>query len=206
MVPHRRNMVRSRCHVLESPGSSVARLALTLRVSPLQGRSGDLRAFFRKLCAHLVERPGIAWPTGCSWPLATQHLPWSRPHFTPGRAVHQLLRSAELYGGTRRLHHRPDPIRTGLTKVGMPGATLGLSAEDPSVAEFLKGFGYATGQFGKNLYPDGMVELDGYVGQLVQKLEAGKRLPPVCRAAIACEVAGELQGVPAACKGGELQH
>ena len=42
------------------------------------------------------------------------------------------------------------PIRTGLAKVGMPGATLGLSAEDPSVAQFLKGFGYATGQFGKN--------------------------------------------------------
>jgi arylsulfatase A-like enzyme len=42
------------------------------------------------------------------------------------------------------------PIRTGLTKVGMPGARLGLDAKDPSVAEFLKGFGYATGQFGKN--------------------------------------------------------
>lgn len=42
------------------------------------------------------------------------------------------------------------PIRTGLTKVGAPGATLGLSAQDPSVAEFLKNFGYATGQFGKN--------------------------------------------------------
>jgi arylsulfatase A-like enzyme len=42
------------------------------------------------------------------------------------------------------------PIRTGLTKVGTPGATLGLSAEDPTVAQFLKSFGYATGQFGKN--------------------------------------------------------
>ena len=42
------------------------------------------------------------------------------------------------------------PIRTGLTKVGMPGATLGLQAEDPTVAQFLKNFGYATGQFGKN--------------------------------------------------------
>ena len=42
------------------------------------------------------------------------------------------------------------PIRTGLTKVGMPGATLGLSFEDPSVGNFMKGFGYATGQFGKN--------------------------------------------------------
>ena len=42
------------------------------------------------------------------------------------------------------------PIRTGLTKVGMPGATLGLGSEDPSVGQFLKNFGYATGQFGKN--------------------------------------------------------
>lgn len=42
------------------------------------------------------------------------------------------------------------PIRTGLTKVGMPGAVLGLGAEDPSVGDFMKHFGYATGQFGKN--------------------------------------------------------
>lgn len=42
------------------------------------------------------------------------------------------------------------PIRTGLTKVGMPGATLGLSFEDPTVGQFLKNLGYATGQFGKN--------------------------------------------------------
>jgi arylsulfatase len=42
------------------------------------------------------------------------------------------------------------PIRTGLTKVGMPGSTLGLKAEDPSIAQFLKNLGYATGQFGKN--------------------------------------------------------
>jgi arylsulfatase A-like enzyme len=42
------------------------------------------------------------------------------------------------------------PIRTGLTKVGMPGATLGIKAEDPTVAEVLKSLGYATGQFGKN--------------------------------------------------------
>jgi arylsulfatase len=42
------------------------------------------------------------------------------------------------------------PIRTGLTKVGLPGADVGLSAKDPSVAEFMKQLGYATGQFGKN--------------------------------------------------------
>ena len=42
------------------------------------------------------------------------------------------------------------PIRTGLTKVGMPGATLGIKAEDPTIAQVLKAQGYATGQFGKN--------------------------------------------------------
>ena len=41
-------------------------------------------------------------------------------------------------------------LRTGLTKVGLPGATLGLRKEDPTIAEVLKAQGYATGQFGKN--------------------------------------------------------
>ena len=43
-----------------------------------------------------------------------------------------------------------NPVRTGLTKVGMPGATVGLQKEDPTIAELLKPLGYATGQFGKN--------------------------------------------------------
>ena len=42
------------------------------------------------------------------------------------------------------------PVRTGLTKVGMPGAPQGLQSEDPTIAELLKPLGYATGQFGKN--------------------------------------------------------
>ncbi|MBK9064692.1 MAG: arylsulfatase [Acidobacteria bacterium] len=41
-------------------------------------------------------------------------------------------------------------LRTGMTKVGLPGATLGLQKEDPTIAEMLKPLGYATGQFGKN--------------------------------------------------------
>src|SRR6201987_2199223 len=43
-----------------------------------------------------------------------------------------------------------NPVRTGLTKVGMPGADVGLRPEDPTIAELLKPLGYATGQFGKN--------------------------------------------------------
>ncbi len=42
------------------------------------------------------------------------------------------------------------PVRTGLTKVGVPGAELGISPKDPTLAELLKPHGYATAQFGKN--------------------------------------------------------
>jgi arylsulfatase len=42
------------------------------------------------------------------------------------------------------------PIRTGLLKVGMPGAKQGLFKEDPTIAELLKPHGYATAQIGKN--------------------------------------------------------
>ena len=42
------------------------------------------------------------------------------------------------------------PIRTGLTKVGLPGAPEGMQKEDPTIATLLKGQGYMTGQFGKN--------------------------------------------------------
>ena len=41
-------------------------------------------------------------------------------------------------------------FRTGLSKVGLPGAELGLREEDPTIAGLLKEQGYATGQFGKN--------------------------------------------------------
>lgn len=42
------------------------------------------------------------------------------------------------------------PMRTGLTKVGLPGAPEGMQKEDPTVAGLLKPLGYMTGQFGKN--------------------------------------------------------
>ncbi|MCF6311546.1 MAG: arylsulfatase [Verrucomicrobiales bacterium] len=41
-------------------------------------------------------------------------------------------------------------FRTGLSKVGMPGAKEGMQVEDPTIAGLLKDQGYATGQFGKN--------------------------------------------------------
>lgn len=42
------------------------------------------------------------------------------------------------------------PIRTGLTKVGLPSAKEGMPIQDPTIAGLLKNYGYVTGQFGKN--------------------------------------------------------
>jgi arylsulfatase len=62
-----------------------------------------------------------------------------------------LVRPAELHRGPCGLHYWPvTPIRTGPTKVGLPGADVGLRPQDPTIAEMLKPLGYATGQFGKN--------------------------------------------------------
>jgi arylsulfatase A-like enzyme len=44
--------------------------------------------------------------------------------------------------------------RTGLSKVGMPNSPIGISGDDPTIAELLKPLGYATGQFGKNHFGD----------------------------------------------------
>ncbi|MCY1082182.1 arylsulfatase [Archangium lansingense] len=43
-----------------------------------------------------------------------------------------------------------NPLRTGLTTIGMPGARYGLQDSDPTIAEMLKPLGYVCGQFGKN--------------------------------------------------------
>ncbi len=45
-------------------------------------------------------------------------------------------------------------FRTGLLKVGLPGAELGMRKEDPTIAEYLKSKGYATAQYGKNHFGD----------------------------------------------------
>lgn len=60
MMPHHRNMVRTQCHVLESRGASVARQALTLRLSPASGRDAELRAALKARMDALVTQPGLA--------------------------------------------------------------------------------------------------------------------------------------------------
>ena len=69
-----------------------------------------------------------------------------------GRDALHRLRTASRAAPRDAPRSSPGKVgfRTGLTKVGMPGAPIGLQAEDPTIAELLKPLGYATGQFGKN--------------------------------------------------------
>jgi arylsulfatase A-like enzyme len=91
---------------------------------------------------------------------------WNISHFSDGqmgyrtpnidRVADEGVKFTDYYGqqsctaGRAAFICGQNPLRTGLTKVGMPGATVGLQAEDPTIAELLKPLGYATGQFGKN--------------------------------------------------------
>src|ERR1700760_3917276 len=91
---------------------------------------------------------------------------WNISHFSDGmmgyrtpnidRIAEEGVKFTDYYGqqsctaGRAAFITGQNPIRTGLTKVGLPGSILGLQPEDPTIAELLKPLGYATGQFGKN--------------------------------------------------------
>jgi len=70
------------------------------------------------------------------------------------------------------------PVRTGMTTIGIPGSTLGLQKQDPTLAEVLKPHGYAAGQFGKNHLGDRNEFLptvhgfDEFYGNLYQHAES----------------------------------
>ncbi|MBT4519283.1 MAG: arylsulfatase [Halieaceae bacterium] len=72
------------------------------------------------------------------------------------RIANEGMRFTDYYGdqsctaGRSSFITGQTPLRTGLSKVGIPGAELGLQDRDVTIAEVLKGHGYATGQFGKN--------------------------------------------------------
>ena len=68
--------------------------------------------------------------------------------------------------------------RTGMSKVGVPGADIGWADEDPTIAELLKPLGYATGQFGKNHFGD-MNKYLPTVARLRRVLR--QPVPPQCR-------------------------
>lgn len=83
---------------------------------------------------------------------------YTTPHID--RLAHEGALFTDYYGqqsctaGRAALITGQTPLRTGLTKIGIPGAKRGISPKDPTIAEILKPLGYATGQFGKNHFGD----------------------------------------------------
>jgi len=59
MMPLHRNMIRSQCQVLRSHGAVTARHALTIRLSPTDGRAESLRRSLGELAASVSMRPGL---------------------------------------------------------------------------------------------------------------------------------------------------
>jgi len=76
--------------------------------------------------------------------------PEHRPHRKGGRRLYRLLRQQSCTAGRAAFISGSVPIRSGMTKVGLPGAKEGWQKTDVTLATVLKGQGYATGQFGKN--------------------------------------------------------
>jgi len=106
------------------------------------------------------DRPNILviWGDDIGWYNTSAYNMGVMGYRTPNidRIAHEGMMFTDAYGqqsctaGRAAFITGQSPLRTGLLKVGLPGAPEGLKAEDPTIAELLKPLGYATGQFGKN--------------------------------------------------------
>ncbi len=104
----------------------------------------------------------ILWGDDIGWYNLSCHNQGAMGYRTPNidRLAKEGLDFTDYYGqqsctaGRAAFITGQNPLRTGLTKVGLPGSDLGLQAEDPTIADLLKPQGYRTGQFGKNHFGD----------------------------------------------------
>ncbi|NPV63292.1 MAG: arylsulfatase [Methanotrichaceae archaeon] len=108
----------------------------------------------------ILDKPNILilWGDDIGWWNISFNSRGQMGYRTPNidRIAHEGIAFTDYYGqqsctaGRAAFITGQNPIRTGLTKVGFPGADLGIRPEDPTIAELLKPLGYTTGQFGKN--------------------------------------------------------
>jgi arylsulfatase len=100
----------------------------------------------------------IIWGDDIGWFNISAYNDGMMGYRTPNidRIANEGIRFTDAYGqnsctaGRAAFITGQSPYRTGLLKVGLPGAKEGLQKEDPTIAELLKPLGYTTGQFGKN--------------------------------------------------------
>ncbi len=109
---------------------------------------------------HAAKKPNILviWGDDIGWFNLSCYNLGVMGYHTPNidRLAREGMLFTDAYGGQSCTAGRAafitgqSELRTGLTKVGIPGADIGIRPEDPTLAELLKPLGYATGQFGKN--------------------------------------------------------
>ena len=107
-----------------------------------------------------TEKPNIViiWGDDIGWFNISAYNRGMMTYRTPNidRIANEGMMFTDAYGqnsctaGRAAFITGQSPFRTGLLKVGLPGAKEGLMKEDPTIAELLKPMGYETGQFGKN--------------------------------------------------------
>ena len=107
-----------------------------------------------------AEKPNILviWGDDIGWFNVSAYNHGMMGYKTPNidRIAHDGMMFTDGYGqnsctaGRAAFITGQSPFRTGLLKVGLPGAKEGLSGKDPTIAALLKPIGYMSGQFGKN--------------------------------------------------------
>jgi len=110
--------------------------------------------------AHAADKPNILiiWGDDIGWFNVSAYNRGMMGYRTPNidRIAADGILFTDAYGqnsctaGRSTFITGQSPFRTGLLKVGLPGAKEGLHEKDPTIAELLKPMGYMTGQFGKN--------------------------------------------------------
>ena len=115
---------------------------------------------YTPLASAATEKPNIlvVWGDDIGWNNPSAYHRGLMGYKTPNidRIANEGALFTDWYGGQSCTAGRAafitgqSPFRTGLLKVGLPGAKEGLSEKDPTIAGLLKNHGYMTGQFGKN--------------------------------------------------------
>jgi len=116
--------------------------------------------FLTSLSAAAQDKPNILiiWGDDIGWFNVSAYNRGMMGYKTPNidRIADEGMLFTDAYGqnsctaGRAAFITGQSPFRTGLLKVGLPGAKEGLHEKDPTIAELLKPMGYTTGQFGKN--------------------------------------------------------
>jgi len=112
----------------------------------------------KKIMAERQPNILVLWGDDIGWWNISYNNRGQMGYFTPNidRIADEGIAFTDYYGqqsctaGRAAFITGQNPVRTGLTKVGMPGADIGMPKEDPTIAKLLKPLGYVTGQFGKN--------------------------------------------------------